>query len=63
MTISPSNEEREEILLSCRYGELDEVMAYAQKYGNASLSDLRDVNGNTVLHMICANGHKGKWLA
>ncbi|KAE9402803.1 ankyrin [Gymnopus androsaceus JB14] len=47
----PSDEDKEEIFLSCRYGDLDEVQAYIQKF------EIRDDNGNTVLHMISGNGH------
>lgn len=56
----PSDEDKEEIFLSCRYGDLDEVQAYIQKFGAESLSEIRDDNGNTVLHMISGNGHTGK---
>jgi uncharacterized protein len=49
------------LLLCCRYGEIEDVKAFVQTYGNLSLADARDDNGNTVLHMVCANGHKGQF--
>ncbi|KAF7980143.1 hypothetical protein HWV62_39587 [Athelia sp. TMB] len=56
-TILPTEEEKEEILLSCRYGDLEDIQAFVSKYGPQPLSDLRDEHGNTILHMICGNGH------
>ena len=55
----PSEEDKEELLLSCRYGDLDEVQEFIKKYGSGSLSDIRDANGNTILHMASGNGHIG----
>ncbi|KAG9036549.1 hypothetical protein FRB95_008604 [Tulasnella sp. JGI-2019a] len=54
---SPSNEDFEELLLSCRYGELDEVKGFVDKFGCNVVATVRDENGNTVLHMVCGNGH------
>ncbi|KAH6914076.1 cytoplasmic protein [Coprinopsis sp. MPI-PUGE-AT-0042] len=51
------DDERDELLLSCRYGDLDDVKAAVDKHGQAILESTRDDNQNTVLHMICANGH------
>ncbi|KAF7983013.1 hypothetical protein HWV62_24644 [Athelia sp. TMB] len=56
-TILPTEEEKEELLLSCRYGDLEDIQAFVSKYGPQPLSDLRDEHGNTILHMICGNGH------
>lgn len=56
---SPSQDEQEEILLSCRYGELDELKQLVDKYGADAIANVRDENENTVLHMIAANGHDG----
>ncbi|KAF5387271.1 hypothetical protein D9757_006828 [Collybiopsis confluens] len=53
----PSEEDNDDIFLSCRYGDLEEVQEYISKFGAESLSEIRDVNGNTVLHMISGNGH------
>jgi uncharacterized protein len=55
----PSDEEKHELLLSCRYGDLEDVQQFVKRFGPGPLADLRDDNGNTVLHMICGNGHIG----
>jgi hypothetical protein len=55
-----SVEETEEFLLSCRYGELDEVRQYVDTHGPDAIVSARDNRGNTALHMCCANGHVGK---
>ena|ERR1700722_7341619 len=57
------DDERECVFLSCRYGDLDEIQQFVREHGNDSLTDLRDENGNCVLHMCCANGHPGKQRA
>ncbi|TDL16455.1 cytoplasmic protein [Rickenella mellea] len=56
MTV-PTIDERDELLLSCRYGELEEVQQFVEKYGKEIVSDIKDENGNTVLHMVSGNGH------
>ncbi|KIK60767.1 hypothetical protein GYMLUDRAFT_137477, partial [Collybiopsis luxurians FD-317 M1] len=53
----PSEEEKEDVFLSCRYGDLEEVQEYVSKFGTESLSEIRDANNNSVLHMISGNGH------
>ncbi|KAJ3995675.1 ankyrin repeat-containing domain protein [Lentinula boryana] len=53
----PSSEDKEEIFLSCRYGDIEEVQEYTRKFSPESLSKIRDDNGNTILHMISGNGH------
>lgn len=58
--LAPSEEDKEELLLSCRYGDLDDVQEFIKKFGSESLSDLRDANGNTILHMVSGNGHIGE---
>ncbi|KAJ3929928.1 MAG: hypothetical protein NXY57DRAFT_1014535 [Lentinula lateritia] len=52
-----ASEDKDEILLSCRYGELEDVQGYVEKFGAESLAQIRDDNGNTILHMISGNGH------
>ncbi|TFK50871.1 ankyrin [Heliocybe sulcata] len=52
-----TDEERDDLLLSCRYGDLDDVQDFVKTHGQASLADARDENGNTVLHMASGNGH------
>ncbi|KAL0955685.1 hypothetical protein HGRIS_001909 [Hohenbuehelia grisea] len=54
---TPTTDDQEELLLSCRYGELDDVKEFVTKFGAEALADVRDANGNCVLHMACGNGH------
>ncbi|WWD20353.1 hypothetical protein CI109_104829 [Kwoniella shandongensis] len=56
-TTTPTAEEVEDILLSARYGEVDEIKSFVEKYGAEPLISARDERGNTVLHMCCGNGH------
>jgi ankyrin repeat protein len=58
----PSSEEQIELILSCRYGDLEDVQEFVKKFGPESLTKIRDDNGNTALHMICGNGHSGESL-
>jgi ankyrin repeat protein len=53
----PTDDDKENLLLSCRYDDLDEVQGFVTKFGSGALSSVRDDNGNTVLHMACGNGH------
>lgn len=55
----PTPEEVDELLLDCRYGDLDAVTAFHTTYGSQPIADARDANQNTVLHMVAANGHIG----
>jgi hypothetical protein len=52
--------EKDDIFLACRYGDLDEIEQYVRRWGKEIFSDLRDDNGNCVLHMVSANGHVGE---
>ncbi|EJD47015.1 ankyrin [Auricularia subglabra TFB-10046 SS5] len=54
---TPSADELENVLEACRYGELDELKDFVNKFGPQPLGETRDANGNTVLHMAAANGH------
>ncbi|KZT05432.1 cytoplasmic protein [Laetiporus sulphureus 93-53] len=54
---TPTSEDIEELLLSCRYGDLDDIRQFIDGFGADPVNDARDENGNTVLHMVCANGH------
>ena len=56
----PSPEDTEDFLLSCRYGDLDDVKSFIDRFGTAPVGESRDENGNNVLHMASANGHIGK---
>lgn len=55
----PTDEEKEELLLSCRYGDVEDIEQFVNKFGPESLNDIRDERGSSVLHMVCANGHTG----
>ena len=57
---TPTVEQKEDILLSARYGELEEVQEFVKAFGSEFLAGVRDENGNTVLHMACGNGHTGE---
>lgn len=58
---TPSADEKSEFLLSCRYGELDDVRQFVDTYGaRTALLDVHDDNGNTPLHMVAGNGHEGE---
>ncbi|CAE7221894.1 unnamed protein product [Rhizoctonia solani] len=54
---SPTNDDYEDLILSCRYGDIDDVRSFVDKFGTEAVASARDENGNTVLHMISANGH------
>jgi hypothetical protein len=56
---TPTSEDTEELLLIARYGELDELKSFIEKFGSKPLTDARDQDGNTILHMVCGNGHLG----
>jgi ankyrin repeat protein len=58
-TTTPTQEEVEDFLLSCRYGELEEVTAFVEKFGAEAVVDARDDRGNSAVHMCCGNGHVG----
>ncbi|KAI0919117.1 hypothetical protein AcW1_003424 [Taiwanofungus camphoratus] len=58
MSVSvPSYDDLEEVLLSCRYGDVDEIKQFVDQFGPDPLNDARDDHGNTILHMVCGNGH------
>ena len=59
----PTDEDKDELLLSCRYGDLDDIKQFVDTFGPDPLNDVRDESGNTVLHMVCANGHTGVSLS
>ncbi|KAA1477528.1 ankyrin [Dentipellis sp. KUC8613] len=54
---TPTDDEREDVLLACRYGDLDDVKAFVARFGAPALAAIRGANDTTVLHMVCANGH------
>lgn len=61
MSPSPSDDEKTDVLLACRHGDLEDLQAFVNQYGATELANIRDGNQNSVLHMICANGHLGEF--
>ncbi|PCH36588.1 ankyrin [Wolfiporia cocos MD-104 SS10] len=58
MSVStPTAEDLDELFISCRYGDLEDIQQFVDRFGADHLNEIRDDNGNTVLHMVCANGH------
>ncbi|KAJ7921438.1 hypothetical protein B0H13DRAFT_149162, partial [Mycena leptocephala] len=55
--MAPTTDEQEEFLLSCRYGDLDDVKQFVAQFGVEAAAEVRDDNRNTALHMLCGNGH------
>ncbi|KAF9012611.1 ankyrin [Cyathus striatus] len=53
----PSNDDNDELLLSCRYGDLEDAQNFVKQFGKEALTDIRDQNGNCILHMACGNCH------
>ncbi|KAG8992778.1 hypothetical protein FRB90_000905 [Tulasnella sp. 427] len=53
----PTNDDLEDLLLSCRYGDIDDVKLFVTEFDKEAVATVRDGNGNTVLHMTCGNGH------
>lgn len=56
---TPTQEDYEELILSCRYGDREDVESFISQFGVDHLATARDDNGNTILHMAAANGHTG----
>lgn len=56
---APTTDEKDEFILSCRYGDLDDVKQFVDQFGIDVAAEIRDDNGNTGLHMLCGNGHTG----
>lgn len=59
MASKPTQEQYEEFVIACRFGDLEDVEAFTKEFGFDAINDARDDRGNTALHMICANGHLG----
>ncbi|KAF9486077.1 cytoplasmic protein [Pholiota conissans] len=57
MSSNLSDDDKTDLLLACRYGDLEDVQAFVNQHGASSLSEIWDDNGNSVLHMSSANGH------
>lgn len=58
----PTEEEIEDVILSARFGDLDDLKTFVDTFGKEVLAEARDERGNTVLHMCCGNGHLGMSL-
>ena len=56
---TPSTEEIEEVLISARYGDTEDLTAFELNFGVEALESARDQSQNGVLHMASANGHLG----
>ncbi|KDQ28374.1 hypothetical protein PLEOSDRAFT_1077239 [Pleurotus ostreatus PC15] len=54
---APNDEEKEDLLLACRYGDLQDVQQFVAQFRAEGLASIQDDNANTVLHMACGNGH------
>ncbi len=57
---TPTDEEKEDVLLACRYGDVEDIEQFVTRFGPDPLNQTRDERGSSVLHMVCANGHKGE---
>ncbi|KAH8096797.1 cytoplasmic protein [Cristinia sonorae] len=53
----PTDDDKDDLLLSCRYGDIEDIQAFVDKFGSGPLNDIRDHSGNCALHMVAANGH------
>ncbi|KAJ3484954.1 hypothetical protein NLI96_g5297 [Meripilus lineatus] len=53
----PTEDDKEDLLLSCRYGDTEDVKLFVDRFGPDPLNEVRDDSGNSVLHMACGNGH------
>jgi hypothetical protein len=60
---TPTGNDKDELLLSCRYGDLEDVQHFVNRFGMEAISKVRDDNENTVLHMAAGNGHEGEQFA
>jgi hypothetical protein len=56
---APTTEELDDVLLSARFGEADNIKTFGETYGWEVLAGARDERGNSALHMACGNGHLG----
>ncbi|KAF8557903.1 cytoplasmic protein [Imleria badia] len=54
---SPTEEDQEDLLLSCRFGDLHDIQHFIATFSPDALNTITDDNGNSVLHMVAANGH------
>lgn len=59
--MAPTPDELEDLVLSARYGDVEDVQAFADAHGWEAAAGARDDRGNSALHMACGNGHVGEW--
>jgi ankyrin repeat protein len=57
---SPTDSDQDELLLSCRYGDLEDIQRFVDQFGQDPVAQVADNSGNTVLHMAAGNGHQGE---
>ncbi|KAG5653785.1 hypothetical protein H0H81_010455 [Sphagnurus paluster] len=55
--MAPSDDDKEDVLLAGRYGDLEDLREFVSKFGSQPLAAIRDENENCILHMVCGNGH------
>ncbi|KAF7782757.1 hypothetical protein Agabi119p4_2133 [Agaricus bisporus var. burnettii] len=55
---SPTEDDKDELLLACRYGDLEDVQHFVDQFGPGRVAEVVDSNGNTVIHMAAGNGHQ-----
>jgi hypothetical protein len=58
----PTDDERDNLLLAGRYGDFEDVQLFVVQHAATAIADIRDENGNSILHMVCANGHLGEYI-
>ena len=56
---TPTADDLDDLLLSCRYGDTEDIQAFLARFGPDPLAAARDHAGHTVLHMVAGNGHTG----
>ena len=56
---TPTPDDLDELLLSCRYGDTEDIQQFIDRFGPDALATAHDDAGNTVLHMVAGNGHTG----
>ena len=63
MSLPLTDDDKDDLLLAARYGDLEDVQSFVVKHGVTAIAGIRDENGNSILHMVCANGHLGEYTS
>ena len=63
MSLPLTDDDKDDLLLAARYGDLEDVQSFVVKHGASTIADIRDENGNSILHMVCANDHLGEYTS